>query len=751
MQIPHSQQLTCFPCCTLIRRLIPVALLLAPAAMTEGQAVLNPPVLVDDAEQAIYEPYISNGWTPNAGNISVTQAVVHSGKYAYQVTPGSSGYRGVTMGFSPIYLGCWIYVPATFSLASGASSGVICGLLSTTSWVTSGVGLTSSGGQLYLSGSGLPMGTHPVTTNSWHFVEYRYGTTATVWLDGTQDATGSMTTGAKNNVLIGMLASAGSGSIYVDDITVSASKSANPTAGLTVRHAYPTNRTAMKVQTYLWGAASTDSLVVSIDGAATTTIVNPGTYQEPVVQLSGLSAGSHTLQVALEDSSGATRVSSSENITAYGGTPTVAIDENNNLVRGGHKIFPVTGWFLGGNALPWFQAGYTNAGGWATGYDSTYTATTYQQYLESSLDCLSTGMTMMGPLNQRIQGTCAASDTTCATEAAGYAAYAAALKNHQCVLAWTGFDEASVQGWSVSRLQGAMNAVHSNDNNHPFTYDDASYPYLHLEWYYPALVADIYSTDNYPLCYAIPLHAQKKQMSDWVAMLDRDARANYGLVPNFNILELYKFTGGNFDCTSNNSVTNTAVSAATIYNEAWMAVIHGRKGIGWYDNGSATTNYAPVCASDAAGSCFPTGPQNHIEKFVSAIASITPDVVLAAPTGRTVASNRTTNCNSTGPVLGQRVDAAVREDSSNVWVFAARLTDPLCTPGEDTAPAVTTQFTVSSLGNATAAVFGENRNVAVSNGVFTDSFAPWDVHIYKIPKGASTTPPAPLLNPAVAK
>lgn len=705
-------------------------------------AIAQNPILSDDAERGIYENYITNDWKINSPGISISQAVVHSGLYSWQLTPGSSAYYPLTMKFSPIYVICYFYIPSTTAISSGGSSGALCGLLSTTSWLIAGVGVTNKSGLLLLTATGLPTGTHAVSTGAWHRIEYQYGPTATVWLDGVQDITGTIMTETKSDVLMGMLNASGTkGSIYIDDIRVSSTQSSNPTAGLTVRHAYPTNRSAIRVKNYIWGAASTDSLVVSIDDTAVSTIANPATYQEPVVPLTGLSAGNHTLVVALRNSSGTTRISASETITAHGGTPVVAIDENNNLVRAGHKVFPISGWWLEANALRWYQAGYTNAAGWTTGWSGTYDATTYQQYLENTLECLQSGITMMGPLNQRIQGTCPASDTACSTEAAGYSAYASALKNHQCVLAWTGFDEASVQGWSISRLQGALDAVHANDNNHPFIYDDATFPLLHLEWYYPTLVADIYSSDNYPLCYAESLHGQGKQLSDWVHDMDREALANYSLVPNIQVLELYKFVQGNYDCTSNNPVTATAVSATTIYNEAWMAVIHGRKGISWYDNGSLTSFYGPVCASDSAGNCFPANPENHIGKFTKDIATITPDVVLAAPTGSTVTSNMTTNCNPSGPVLGKRVDATVREDSNNVWVFAARLTDPICSPTENSASPLSTSFAISGLGDGTATVLNENRTVSVTGGILTDTFSPWAVHLYQIPKRPVPAPP----------
>jgi len=49
----------------------------------------------------------------------------------------------------------------------------------------------------------------------------------------------------------------------------------------------------------------------------------------------------------------------------------------------------------------------------------------------------------------------------------------------------------------------------------------------------------------------------------------------------------------------------------------------------------------------------------------------------------------------------------------------------------------TATFTLRGLeGRKAVEVLGENRVVASQDGVFTDSFGPWDVHIYRIRRGA---------------
>jgi len=680
--------------------------------------------LFDDAERATMGTGDNGDWITGFPGVTYSGLQSHSGLYSYAATTtgsDASDYQGFTAGSSdPLFLKFWVYLPAAYSLGPG-SAARIGGLLSTSSWATYTVCITNSAGTIHLAAGGVN-GTHVVSRGAWHSVEMRYARSAgavTVWLDGASDiALTGLTLEAKNNVLIGI--GGGSGTIYLDDISVSDTASGSPTAAITaVRHAYPGARIRMKIQTYLWGAAATDSLVSSIDGTAFSAIPNPGTYQAPVLNVSALSAGSHSLQVQLQNNGGTARATWTETITASGTFPAVGIDENNNLISGGHKIFPVTEWLMhSADILAWSSAGYINTHGWGPDYSTTYNVAEYQSFLESGIHCLSTGLKAIGP-GGRVGGE--------ADQASSMALYASTLSNHPCVLMWFGFDEASVNGFTASQMQAVQTVVHSNDANHPFGYDDASFPVLNLSWYYPSLVADVYSSDNYPLTYAYAYAAQGRTFADWVGMMDRDGRANYGLTPNFIVLELYK----EYNAASHWDGTN--ITAATVYNEAWLSVIHGRKGVSWYDNGSASNGYGPVCASDSSTSCFPANPSFHIGKFVSQVARITPDSLLAGSGTRTVASNQT--------APGSRVDVSVADDGTYTWVFSARLTDIIRDPSEATAAPLSTTITVSGFGNGIASVFDESRTLPVTNGAITDTFGPYQVHIYKF--ADATGPAAP--------
>ena len=71
------------------------------------------------------------------------------------------------------------------------------------------------------------------------------------------------------------------------------------------------------------------------------------------------------------------------------------------------------------------------------------------------------------------------------------------------------------------------------------------------------------------------------------------------------------------------------------------------------------------------------------------------------------------------------VEAMFRKHNGAVYVFA------VCMRGVKTKASFTLAETV---GKGRAKVLGENREVEVKDGVFRDTFQPWDVHLYEIRK-----------------
>jgi hypothetical protein len=224
---------------------------------------------------------------------------------------------------------------------------------------------------------------------------------------------------------------------------------------------------------------------------------------------------------------------------------------------------------------------------------------------------------------------------------------------------------------------------------------------------------DIFSSDLYPITQRLWAPVNLTDMGPYAVYLDsldRIKTNNKNLVPVMPALQ---------PCAG---MTNFIVSNDQVYLEAWMNVIHGAKGIVWF-------NYFYMST---------TGRWAAMKKFADQMAILAP-VVLGPVPARTV--TRTDQANA----ALNRVDTMIREKNSVVYVFAARITEPDPIAGakyQGVEPeSITPTFTVSGLtGTATATVYGKSRNVSVTNGVFTDTFNQNAVHIYKI---VTLRPPSP--------
>ncbi len=271
-----------------------------------------------------------------------------------------------------------------------------------------------------------------------------------------------------------------------------------------------------------------------------------------------------------------------------------------------------------------------------------------------------------------------------------------------------------------------MNAAHAKDTNHPVVLNHYGYyPRSAKPYLYPAITADIHGFDIYPVIFSsgkacedpaphVPGNFQQcaPQFRHYFHVMDEFRRWDYGLSPWIPIIE-----NGN-EASRGRSASPTP---AQFRMEAWLNIIHGAKGLAYWpaqDWGTVPRDILPEMGA--------------LAKTTAALK----DAILGDVTARTVVSNRT--------VTGSRVDAMVRQTPGYIWVFAARLTDF----GEENAAPLTTQLTVSEMnGTQAATVYGEDRTVQVVNGVLTDTFAPYAVHIYQIPYG----PAAPKLESVQVK
>ncbi|HEC02095.1 MAG TPA: hypothetical protein ENI81_01035 [Phycisphaerales bacterium] len=164
------------------------------------------------------------------------------------------------------------------------------------------------------------------------------------------------------------------------------------------------------------------------------------------------------------------------------------------------------------------------------------------------------------------------------------------------------------------------------------------------------------------------------------------------------------------ECTRINNPNRKATPHETRC-EVWMSIIHGSKGLIYFVhewqpkfNESALLSDPEMLAA--------------VTKINRRIAELAP--VLNSPTIKGLAI--ATSDNNNVPIA-----AMLKKHDGSAYIFAVAMR------GDKT----TATFTLRGLeGRKAVEVLGENRVVASQDGVFTDSFGPWDVHIYRIRRGA---------------
>jgi hypothetical protein len=529
----------------------------------------------------------------------------------------------------------------------------------------------SSGSLILATHSGLT-GTHNLSVGTWHSIQMfnQAGSgngVTTVWLDGTQEMSSSSLTltGPFRAVYTGLQnASTQSGSLYFDDeVIATGSQIAAPAANITVRYPNTNARSAIPIDVVMWGDASSDILTASVDGATVYTQTGSMTgHQRFTVNLSGLSVGSHTFQVQLQNFGGTPKATFTGTLVKHvAGTPAVYIDANNNIYWKGSAYFPVAPFADG--IVPTYDAymvyDAVNTYGWQDCYVAAYAYTPATQ--TECLNALSS-VPYIGPDNNwegsnsanRPAGL-ALNQSGALTTAASYVTTNAGNPN---MFMWTWVDEPDGGGGDgvlPPLLASVEQVVANNDGNHPEIENYTGGPSGAVtdrfsNYYYPVvpnsavLPADVFSTDMYPYIYSEShdLDTVTQLVQSW----DGQARYTYGLVPILAFIE-----GG--VCNNNtNGCLGYGPTPAEVTMESWLGVIHGLKGVSWWGPGGYTTEDAPHGAAQA--------------NFLTLATTLTSYIDSA--TTLSVASSQTAQ--------GSRVDVAAKQVGETVTVFATRLSDP---------------------------------------------------------------------------
>ncbi len=217
---------------------------------------------------------------------------------------------------------------------------------------------------------------------------------------------------------------------------------------------------------------------------------------------------------------------------------------------------------------------------------------------------------------------------------------------------------------------------------------------------YPGYVkgADILSFDIYPV--VTPDGEVSGKLWKVPYGVDRLVTWTEGKKPVWNAIECTRISN-----------PNAKPTPAQVKTEIWMSIIHGSRGLVYFVHQFQEAGgfieaalLADKEMSEAVG---------NINKQITELAPVlnTPNI----GDGATIASS-----NKDVPV-----DVMVKKHGGNTYLFAVAMRN-----GETTA-----EFVVKGLkGKMSADVVGENRQVAVTNGKFTDDFKDFGVHIYKVGK-----------------
>ena len=452
---------------------------------------------------------------------------------------------------------------------------------------------------------------------------------------------------------------------------------------------------------------------------------------------SALNADNYTLTVEILDSESNVVGKVTEYFEKpYDGIPEVGINEDNSLVVNGELFFPVASWVR----HYWDYQSWSQDKGINTvlglNHDIVRNPANYGfaepiEGWKASLDEATVySLHAMGPtVWEGLKGSHTGGLERRDTNISMLRRYVNETKDHEAMLAWNWLDEPDLGNYSQYAPPFVVRSwtyeSHKLDSQHPvFTgfvgYDFSShttqwhniqeqtFSYLYNKDLFggrKTFVADIYGMDYYPFEFFMDAWPQRGYIcvEDMVDSMEIMRAWNYDLVPFLAFVEVDGWA----------DASTPPPTQAQIKQVSWLNVIHGAKIIGWFVN--------------------PNPPENAqaMKEFEEHITQLTP-IVLGPEVARTVTDDAN--------VGGSRVDTMVRENGTDVWLIAVRVTEPdEPQSGDD----LSVTFNIENFADGTAEVFNETdvggnlRTINVIGGQFTDSFAPNDVHIYKISGGVS--------------
>ncbi|MDD2381132.1 MAG: hypothetical protein WCY58_13300 [Mariniphaga sp.] len=143
---------------------------------------------------------------------------------------------------------------------------------------------------------------------------------------------------------------------------------------------------------------------------------------------------------------------------------------------------------------------------------------------------------------------------------------------------------------------------------------------------------------------------------------------------------------------------------AEVKSQVWMAIIHGAGGIGYFCHSFHPNTVANALLRD--------------EEMIAGVKAINQQVTQLARVINTPNTSGFAMVSSSNPAVP--IDIMTKNDDGVNYLFSVAMR-----PGKSTA-----EFRVSA--GEEVEVLGENRTIQIKNGIFTDTFSDYDVHLYKV-------------------
>jgi hypothetical protein len=159
--------------------------------------------------------------------------------------------------------------------------------------------------------------------------------------------------------------------------------------------------------------------------------------------------------------------------------------------------------------------------------------------------------------------------------------------------------------------------------------------------------------------------------------------------------------------TTNFDGSGQGPSVAQIRSEAWMALIHGARGIGYFAHVFQPSFIEAGLLADPV--------------VKSGVASLNAEVQSLAQVLNTPSLDGAVKVTSGSPAVP--VDVMVKRHNQWLYVFAASMSDG----------ATDVQFQLPPGLGPSVKVLSESRDISVSTGSFSDAFQGYAVHLYEIP------------------